>query len=949
MNKKLEVRLLGKFEARCDGKTIAITSRPAQSLFAYLILNAGTAYRREKLAGILWSDTLEETARDNLRHALWRVRKAFEPAPSLRFLRSDDLTIGFDASADYWLDAEEVENVSENASTDELIAVLSQYQGELLPGFYDEWVVLDRQHLYSIFEHHMARLMSLLQEEKRWLDVLDWAERWIKLGQKPEPAYRALMSAHAVKGDMSKVAATYERCVKSLREFDMEPSEQTRALYENLKSGKGAFGTGPLAPVKKKRTTDAPKTNLPIPLTSFIGREKEVDYVVKMLEKRRLVTLTGLGGVGKTRLAIQSSNKSLNKFNDGVWWVELVGLNDDSLVLPAVAQVAKVREVPYESLFQTLVEHVKTKHILLVLDNCEHLIGGCAQLADRLLGACPNLKILVTSRERLGLTGENLWDVPALSLPGPEHISPIEFLTQYESICLFIERAAAVNAEFRLTRRNALSVAQVCQRLDGIPLAIELAAARVKFLSAEKIAARLDDRFELLTGGSRTAFPRHQTLQAALDWSYDLLSDKEQTLFRRLAVFAGGWSLEEAQAVCSGDGMESDDILDLLTHLVDKSLVIVHKQGRESRFEILETIREYALRKSPGSELSAGRNRHLDYYMKLGEEIEPRLHGAEQTFWLKRLELEHDNLRTALDWSLTGGDLEAGLRLAGVLWLFWDIHGYHHEGQVWLDRLLAKSQSSTPAPGASAQARVLYVSGHLRQRQCDFEQAGKQYMASLSLYRQLEDMRQVAVVLRGLGEIAQDEGDQTSAKNYYEQSLDLFRSLGDIKGMSIALGHLAILAFQQGDYEQAATLCKETLAIGRERGNNRTTVISLTTLGFASWGMGEFENAETEFTEALALQAELTDVRVAQYSLLGMGLIALALNQPVRAARLLGAAEALRERIGTPLPPSQRRQYDLQVTFLRDDLDEAAFATAWAEGRATTLEQAVEVALNKSE
>jgi non-specific serine/threonine protein kinase len=946
LNTKLEVRLLGKFEASHNGKTIAITSRPAQSLFAYLILSAGTAHRREKLAGLLWPDSLEETAQDNLRHALWRVRKALESASSTRFLRADDLSIGFEKSLDYWVDAAALEHLNEKTSADQLMTVLSEYQGELLPGFYDEWVVLEREHLHSIIEHHMARLLSLLQEQNRWLDILDWGERWIRLGQKPEPAYQALMAAHAAKGDMSKVAAAYERCVKSLREFGIEPSEQTRTLYEKLKAGKASFEARPVIPIKGKRM-DAPKTNLPVPLTSFIGREKEVDQVVKMLEKKRLVTLTGSSGVGKTRLAIQASNKLLNKSKDGVWWVDLVGLNDDSLVIQAVAQVANVREVPNQSLFRTLVDTIQTKHVLLVLDNCEHLIMGCARLAQSLLSDCPNLKILITSREMLGLTGETLWHVPALSLPDPEHISPLDVLRQYESISLFIERAVGVNSDFTLTEHNAPSVAQVCQRLDGIPLAIELAAARVKLLSVEKISARLDNRFDLLTSGSRTAFPRHRTLQAAIDWSYDLLPHQEQTLFRRLAVFVGGCTLEQAQAICSGDGIEADEILDLLTNLVDKSLVMVHKQTGGSRFQMLETIREYARKKSP--DLTETRNRHLDFYMRFGEEIEPKLHGGEQTLWLNKLELEHDNLRAALDWSLTGGELESGLRLASVLWLFWDIHGYHLEGRVWLDRLLIKRQGPVPAPSTSAWARVLYVAGHLRQRQGDFEQARKQYTASLSIYQQLEDEKQVAVVLRGLGEIAQDEGDPVSAKKYYEQSLALCRSLDDIKGISIALGHLAIFAFLQSDYEQAAILCQETLAIGRERASNRTMAIALTTLGFVSWGMGELEHAETQFAEALASQAELTDKRVAQYSFIGIALVALGSNHPSRAARLFGAADSLREKLGTPLPPSQRNRYDLLVESIRAQLNASTFEKAWAEGRAMTLEQGIEFALNKSE
>jgi non-specific serine/threonine protein kinase len=578
------------------------------------------------------------------------------------------------------------------------------------------------------------------------------------------------------------------------------------------------------------------------------------------------------------------------------------------------------------------------------------MIMGCAQLADRLLSTCPNLKILATSREGFGLTGEEIWHVPTLSLPDPLHVSSIKLLTQSESICLFVERAAGVKSDFVLSDRNALSVTQICRQLDGIPLAIELAAARVKVLTVEQIAARLNDRFNLLTGGSRTAFLRHQTLRAAIDWSYDLLPDKEQILFRRLAVFAGGWTLEEAQAVCSGDGIESEDVLDLVARLVDKSLVLMREQEGAARYQMLETIREYALKKFPESnEAVQVRSRHLDFFMKFAEEIEPRLHGAEQAFWFKRLETEHDNLRAALEWSLTGGEFETGMRLAGALWLFWDVYGYHLEGRAWVERMLFKCPDSTPAPSAAAQAKLLYVAGHLRQRQGNFERAREHYAVSLNLYRQLENELQVAMVLRGLGEIAQDEGDLRSAKTYYEQSLSLFRSLGDINGLSIVSGHLAILALLLNDYDQAAALSTEMLVIGRKRGDNRTTAVGLTTLGFALCGKGELDQATTQFAEALALQATLTDKRVTQYNLMGMALAAFVRGQPERAARLFGAADSLREMIGTPLPPSEEPLYDSLVRSVRAELDEATFEAMWTKGRAMTVEQAIKYALKENQ
>jgi len=403
--------------------------------------------------------------------------------------------------------------------------------------------------------------MSLLHDEKRWLDILDWGERWIKLGQRPEPAYRALMSAHAAKGDMSKVVATYERCVKALKELGVEPSEQTHVLYERLKTGKGNLETESIPP-KKETRIESLKTNLPTPLTSFIGRKKELEEVIQLLEKNRLVTLTGPGGVGKTRLAIQVSNQISGKFYEGVWWVELAPLVDAALVPQAVAQALEVRESPSLTLTESLKAFLREKQLLLILDNCEHLIDACVQLALELLTQCANLRILATSREALDIMGEFEYPVQPLSLPTPEHLTVIDMLLEYEGIRLFVERAHA-KSSFTLTEQNAAAVLQICQRLDGIPLALELAAARTRTLTVDQIAERLNDRFNLLTQGNRAALPRHQTLQALIDWSYDLLSEEERVLFRRLAVFVGGWTLEAAQVVCLGDRIEAAEVFDL--------------------------------------------------------------------------------------------------------------------------------------------------------------------------------------------------------------------------------------------------------------------------------------------------------------------------------------------------------------------------------------------------
>jgi predicted ATPase/DNA-binding SARP family transcriptional activator len=982
LNKKLKVRLLGRFEVSRDGKVIAISSRPAQSLFAYLILSAGTPHRREKLAGMLWPDSLEETARDNLRHALWRVRKALESASATRFLHADDLGIKFETSADYRLDAAELENLGETATAQELIDALDQYQGELLPGFYDEWVVLEREHLSSIFEHHMARLMSLLQEEKRWLDILEWGERWIKLGQKPEPAYRALMFAHAAKGDMSKVAATYERCVKSLREFGVEPSEQTRKLYERLKSGKETFETGSTIPVQERK--ESPKTNLPIPLTSFIGREKEIEEIAQLLGQHRLVTLTGSGGVGKTRLAIQSSTKLSSRFRDVVWWVELAPLMDEAFVPQAVAQALGVRESPGQPLTETVKSFLGEKQGLLILDNCEHLILASAQLAFDLLTHCPNLKILTTSREALGITGEIVYPVPTLSFP--RSLTPTDLLLEYESIRLFVERARAVKSDFVLTEQNAAWVVQICQRLEGISLALELAAARIRLWTVEQIAERLNDRFNLLTQGSRTALPRHQTLRAAIDWSHNLLIEPEQVLFRRLAIFVGGFTLEAVEAVAARGDISKSQVADLLGQLIDKSLITVRAGSEDSesgtRYGMLETIRVYTREKLDESgETEQLGQRHRDYFIALAEQAEPKLRRAEQMEWLDRLEGEYDNLRAAWD-SAIGSDAKLASRLASVLLDFWMMRGNPSEGREWLAQLLPQ----TPQWGQTAgRARVLSVAGRLSYFHRDIVSARQLLEEALAIARALGDKKQMAFALNWLGYIANYRSDDQTAEAVAKEGLTIYqelqdplgivettfflamaspgqypeaeercisslaklKGLGDNFGVAYALNLLGELARFRGDYEQARQFYEENLEILRKL-RSRAIVPPMMNLAWVSLYGGDTRKAKALFEESLNRSNESGDKGTMTECLTGFVGVLVMVGKLEQAARLIGAAESLLRGMGWTMTAVDQKDYDHYVAIVRGQLDEAAFEKAWAEGRSMMFEQAIEFALTET-
>jgi predicted ATPase/class 3 adenylate cyclase len=487
--------------------------------------------------------------------------------------------------------------------------------------------------------------------------------------------------------------------------------------------------------------------NLPQQVTSFIGREAQVAEVKALLTKTRLLTLTGAGGSGKSRLSLQVAADLLDGEGDGVWLVELASLSDPTLVPQAVATVLGVKEAAGKSIQQSLVEWLRPKRLLLIFDNCEHLVAACASLAADILRHCPDVRIMASSREPLSVTGEQTYRVPSLSLPDPKKAQTAESLSQYEAVRLFIERAQAVQPTFSVTDANAPAVAQVCFHLDGIPLAIELAAARIRSLSAEEINRRLDQRFRLLTGGSRDTLPRQQTLRALIDWSYDLLTEPEKALLRRLSVFAGGWTLSAAEVVCAGEPVEDFDVLDLLTALVDKSLVIYEGDAAGGgRSRLLETVRQYAGdRLQEGGDVEARQERAAAWFLALAEEAEPQLTGPEQGVWLLRLDTEHDNLRASLSWyekSAAGG--EAGIRLAGALWRLWWTYGHFSEGRQWLGKALGKTSGQEEAAGfgaLTARSKALNGAGNLAEFQGDYVEARALHEESLAIKRQLGDQQ----------------------------------------------------------------------------------------------------------------------------------------------------------------------------------------------------------------
>ena len=763
------------------------------------------------------------------------------------------------------------------------------------------------------------------------------------------------------------------------------------------------------------KSLDFIPNNLPLQLTSFIGREREFTEIKRLLSTSppaplrlgegspsgrgevspRLVTLTGSGGCGKTRLSLQVGADLSDEFSDGVWLIELAPLSDSALVTQAVTSTLGVREQPGRSLLETLLDYLQSKQLLLIFDNCEHVLSACAQLTDNLLKRCPKLKILANSREALGIAGES--NYPIFPLPLPEvrpqssgKTNNWSALAQCESVRLFVERATAVLPTFAITSQNALAIAQICQRLDGIPLAIELAAARVKALSVEQITARLDDSFRLLTGGSRAALPRQQTLRAAMDWGYDLLSEPERALLRRLSVFASGFTLEAAEAVVSEPTkglslwVQDSEVLDLLTRLVDKSLVLVEERREETRYRLLETVRQYARDKLlEAHEPEIFRRRHRDYFLKISEHAETKLQGQEQTVWLKRLEREHDNLRAALEWSLASRETDLALRLVGALWFFWHVHGDWSEGRRCLEESLVASHGSE---SVAVRAKVIHGSGVLAWRQGDYERATALVEQSWALYRELGDTRQLAYCPNVLGLIAHHQGDDARAVRLLEESLTLFRELNDKRGIAYALNILGLIAHRQGDNERAAQFCEESLRLRRELGDQRGVALVLRLLGGVvlhrgdlktsaalykeslgvfrelgdKWGiadslrqlgrlahyLGDARQSETLLKESLMRQRELGNKDGIASCLEGLGGVACTRKELERALTLFGAAEALREQIGAPLPLAERADYEHQVSMARAGFGECA--AVWAQGHAMALEQAIEYALQDS-
>lgn len=939
--------LLGGFRVRVGERTVGgWRLKKAASLVKILALSRDHRLHREQAMDLLWPDLDVTAATNNLRQALHVARKTLQPAGASGYLRLRGGQIALCPDSPLWVDAATFEQAATTATRARdpaaYRAALELYAGDLLPeDRYEPWAEDRRAGLRKTYLSLLVGLASLHADRGEPEAAAEALQKAVAAEPLHEEARAQLMRLHAVEGRRDLALRQYERLARLLSREGLEPGPGVRRLHEELKSGRlRASRPAPRGGRPTKPVAGGGRHNLPAPRSSFVGRERDMVEVKRALAMTRLLTLTGTGGSGKTRLALAVARDLAGAYADGAWLVGLAPLSEGELVAPEVAGVLGVSERANRPLPAALADALRGKELLLVLDNCEHLVDAAARLVEALISACPRLRILATSREPLNVAGEAHWPVPPLSAPRAGRPPTVEELTGYESARLFVDRARSRSPAFELTPENAGAVADICRKLDGVPLALELAAARVGTLSAAQISVRLSDSLKLLTGGSRTAQPRQQTIRGALDWSHELLEGSEERLFRRLSVFAGGWTLEAAEAV------GEDDALDPLSRLVGKSLVVVEvPQGtqRAPRYRLLEPVRQYAREKLEGTAArDAARRRHAEYYLALAERAEPELLGAGQTEWLERLEVEHDNLRAALSWFFERGEAEASLRLAGSLGEFWRVRGHLREGLWWLEAAL---EASPPSP---ARVKALVHAGWISWEAVDFERSAAFSEEALALSRELGDRAGAAAALYHLGMV--DIYARMRAKEawrLFEESLSLRRELGDEVGIGRTLQKMGLLLVVGHDFERAAGLHEESLALARKNGDKLGVVLALWLGALAALGFGDHRQVEKLCEEGLDSALQLKHTHAVTFMLNVLAASAGARDRPARSARLWGASESLLDALGLALGPAERHHYRSYVADARESLGTEAWEAAKQAGRAMSLERAVEYALSE--
>lgn len=939
------LQLFGAFDARVNGRPLPrLRTRRGHWLLALLVLRHGREVRRRWLAGTLWPDSPESQALRSLRQTLADLRQALgAEGYRLTTPRAGSLRLDLEGAD---ADVVSFDAAITGDSPAMVEAAVSLYRGALLEGWTEEWVLEERQAREQDYLKALERLAKWASESGDAAAAARALRRAILADPFRESAHRALMEALAANGEYTAATEVYRDLRLLLhRHLNDVPAPETTACYQSLRDEArrkaGAVRTSPpeTGPAGAAGCGLRPATGLPRPLTRLLGREREVQQVRSVLAAARLVTLTGAGGVGKTRLAIQVAHEIAREAPEhgspGVVFVDLATLANPELAPLAVSGALGLAEASSRCVTDTLVAALRARPLLLVLDNCEHLAVACARLAGTLLTGCPRLLILATSQQPLGLTGEVTWRVPCLSLPDPRARTGLEPLARFPAVRLFLERAADAQPGFTLTSENAGAVIEVCRRLDGIPLALELAAAWVRALTVQQIAARLADDFRLLTGdsiqpASLAGLPRQRTLRTAIEWSCALLNPDEKCLLARLSVFAGGWTLEAAAHVCWNG---SPEVLEPLAQLIGKSLVFRTEEVEtraggarsEARYRMLETVRQFAREQlEQQGDTARCEDRHREYFLSLAERAEEARDTADRRLWLDRLETEHDNLRAAMR--------DGGLRAASALWWFWSVRGHWTEGRSWLEAAVASNPDAPPARRAPALLRA----GLLAFRLADYPAARQLYREALKAHRAVGDRVGLAGALYRLGEMAEVLGEYDEAAGLLEESRDAARACGARRELAQALAGLGTLAAGRGDDAEALGLYKESLAlrggdarreniavllktaslldrigdpgarplqeealaISRELGDRGGVAYSLNCLGVSRFAEGDAAAARVLFQEALSVGRELHDERSVAFSLHQQGLVARTRGDVLEATALLQEALAIRQALG---------------------------------------------------
>lgn len=948
---RLRIHLLGQFQISIDIRPIpdeAWKRRKAASLVKLVALSPGHRLHRERLVELLWPELDFRAADRNLHHTLHVTRQIFHPYGSV--LRLEQNHVFFEPAERPWVDVDDFETVATRARhtrlPEDYRAALAAYTGDLLPDdLYEEWALEPRASLRALALSLALELAHVLLERSDSAGATGALQRALQLDSACEEAHVELMRIYSHAGKRHQALRQYEQMRTALQaELDVEPSAASQTLFELIRAGTPAPAAGSTR--SPSSATTQTRHNLPAPLTSFIGREHEVREIQHAFSATRVITLTGIGGSGKTRLALEAAEPMLDRFQDGIWLVELGSIADPALVPEAIASVFGISAEPDQSIQATLVDRIHERRMLVLLDNCEHVIEAGAEVATTLLMRCPHLRILATSREALLIAGETTLRVPPLTIPPSRPVSSPDALLAFDAVRLLVERARYRDPDFQLNAENASAAVSICRQLEGIPLAIELAAARSSVLSLQQIASHLRHSIGLLAGRVRTTSPRHVSLHAALNWSYDLLSRPEQILFRRLAIFSRGWTLEAARTIASDEEISADDILDLLSNLVDKSLIVTERaEDEQFRYRLLEPVRQYARDQLAGSgELDDIQARHAGFLISMLETARFGLTGPDQPMWLHRLDAERDNLRGALMWS-EEADPGLGFHLASLVWFPWYMQGHLHEAREWLDRMFALNPRS-PLPIRILALRGL---GATAQAAGEYDRATGALEEALSICRHLGDDEQAGRVLNQLAIAVKNSGNFARATALHEESLALRRMRRDDGGVAESLVNLGSLCTAQGEWSRAEAFFNEALALERQFGDDRMIAIGLNNLGELWLRQGEFARAAPFFTEALSLGRDLGEMEVVYSCLDGLAREAQSRGRWKRALRLYGAADSIRRESGFSLHGDKRDLYDRALSELRSAVGDEGSTEAWNEGADMGIQDAIAYALARKD